>query len=99
MIYSKILKSLEKRGFEVKILLENDRTILYIIWISEYNIEELESMNSIIKTNRIQIIDVEAFVTGRQPVINNRQSINNTGLISNNTGPNNTGPNINNTGH
>ena len=73
MIYSKILKSLEKRGFEVKILLETDRTILYIIWTSEYNPEELESMNSIIKSSRIQVADVEAFVAGlgRQPLGNN----------------------------
>ena len=64
MIYSQILKSLTKRGFETKILLETDRTILYIIWTSEYNTEELSLMNSIIKSNRIQISEVEAFISG-----------------------------------
>ena len=90
MIYSQILKSLEKRGFETKILLDNDRTILYIIWTCEYNPEELDDMNSIIKSNRIQIADVEAFVAGaglgRRPLVENDTGLGRRSLVENDTG-------------
>ena len=64
MIYSNIIKSLEKRGFEVKILLETERTILYIRWTCEYDTLELDTMNSIIRDNRIQPTDIDTFILG-----------------------------------
>jgi hypothetical protein len=53
IIYSSIMCSLEKRGFIVKICLSENSTTLYISWKSELDIESVETMNSIIKNNRI----------------------------------------------
>jgi len=62
LIYSSILKNLEKRGFATKILLDANKTILYIIWICEYTPEELMSMDDIIKRNRISADAVESII-------------------------------------
>ena len=62
LVYSAILKNLEKRGFTTKILLDSNKTVLYIIWICEYTPEELSSMDEIIKKNRISPDAVEAFI-------------------------------------
>jgi hypothetical protein len=53
IIYSTIICSLKKRGFTVKIVLDDSSTILYVSWKSELNDSSLETMNTIIRDNRI----------------------------------------------
>lgn len=53
IIYTSIIVSLEKRGFIVKILLENLVSVLYISWVTELNDNSVQTMNSILKHNRI----------------------------------------------
>lgn len=62
IVYSTILRSLDKRGFEVKILLEHDRTTVYIAWMTDLDIDEVEAMNALIRLKRIQPSALEAFV-------------------------------------
>jgi len=62
LIYSAVLKNLEKRGFEAKILLENNKTLLYIAWVGEYSKEEFDDMNKIIIKNRIMPDQIDNFV-------------------------------------
>ena len=63
MVYSSILKNLQKRGFDVRILIEANRTMIYISWICEYSQDELESMDAIIKNTRILSTEVEKFIS------------------------------------
>jgi hypothetical protein len=58
IIYTSIICSLEKRGFEVKIVLNDISSILYISWKSELDKKDIDSMNSIIKKRRINIEDL-----------------------------------------
>ena len=62
LVYSSILKNLEKRGFDARILLENNKTILYIAWIGEHSKEDFDDMNRTILKNRIMPNQVEEFV-------------------------------------
>lgn len=59
ILYNSIIYSLEKRGFSVKITLEDLYTTLYISWKSEINSDSMETMNKIIKTNRISKEDLQ----------------------------------------
>jgi len=63
MVYSSILKNLQKRGFDVRILIEANRTMVYISWVCEYSQDELESMDAIIKNTRILGNEVEEFIS------------------------------------
>jgi hypothetical protein len=62
MVYSSILKNLQKRGFTVRILIEAKKTIIYISWICEYSYDELESMDAVIRDTRILSNEVEEFM-------------------------------------
>ena len=62
LLYSAILKNLEKRGFETKILLDVSKTVLYIAWVTEYSREDIDNMNIIIQKNRISPKDVDTFM-------------------------------------
>jgi hypothetical protein len=53
IVYSNIIYSLEKRGFTVKITLNNSSSILYVSWKSEIDKQSVETMNSIIRNSRI----------------------------------------------
>ena len=61
-MYSTILKNLEKRGFDTKISLNSDTTILYIAWVCEYSKEEMENMDIIIKKNIISSDNINSFI-------------------------------------
>jgi hypothetical protein len=65
LIYSSILKHLEKRGFQTKLLLQSESAILYIAWDCEYTQEELYDMDSTIKKNLIHSDSVEEFIYGK----------------------------------
>jgi hypothetical protein len=61
IIYSTILRSLEGRGFETRILLETDRTTIYIVWTTDLNNEEVAAMDALIRTRRINRDAVQDF--------------------------------------
>ena len=61
-MYSTILKNLEKRGFDTKITLNSDITVLYIAWVCEYSKEEMENMDIIIKKNIISSDNINEFI-------------------------------------
>lgn len=62
ILYSAILRSLERRGFEVRILLDDDHTILYIVWTTDLDSKEVDAMNFIIRSKRISADAVEDFI-------------------------------------
>ncbi len=59
IVYAEIIKSLKDRGFEVNILIEKTHTILYVAWVTDLNQEEVDAMNKIITSARIQPSDVD----------------------------------------
>ena len=63
IVYSTILRSLDKRGFDVRIILETEKTTLCIGWMTDLNTEEIESMNVLIKEKRIYRADIDKFMT------------------------------------
>jgi hypothetical protein len=62
IVYSAILRSLEKRKFEVRLLLDHQKTTLYIAWMTDLDVEEVEAMNTLIRSKRIAQEDVEKFM-------------------------------------
>lgn len=62
LMYSTILKNLEKRGFDVKISLNENKTILYIAWICEYSKDDIEVMDTIIKNKIISAEKINSFM-------------------------------------
>lgn len=53
IVYSTIICSLEKRGFVVKIVLDDSSTLLYISWKATLDNDSIKSMNTIIGKNLI----------------------------------------------
>jgi hypothetical protein len=62
IVYSAILRSLDKRGFEVRILLEQDHTTVHIAWMTDLDVEEVEAMNALIRSKRIQREGLDDFL-------------------------------------
>jgi hypothetical protein len=62
IVYSTILRSLDRRGFETRILLEPDYTTIYIAWMTDLDIEEVEAMNALIRMKRVQRDAIESFI-------------------------------------
>lgn len=60
-IYCNILLSLRKRGFEVRILLNDDTTRLYIAFTISFTPEQLETMSAVIRDSLIRPAQVAAF--------------------------------------
>lgn len=54
IIYSTILRSLLKRGFELSLLLEPDLTTVAIGWMTDLDVNEVEAMNAVIRAKRIE---------------------------------------------
>lgn len=69
IVYSAVLRSLKDRGFGVRILLEPDRTLLYLEWVTDVNRAEVDAMNRLIRGAAIQREEVESFLsrTGGPP--------------------------------
>lgn len=53
IVYCAIVRSLTGRGFEVRLLLEEERSAIYIAWVTDLDLEEIQAMNHLIKTVRI----------------------------------------------
>jgi hypothetical protein len=62
IVYSMILRSLDEREFDTKILLETERTVIYIAWMTDLDAKEVEAMNALIRNKRIQRADVNDFI-------------------------------------
>jgi hypothetical protein len=64
IIYSKMIKSLKKRGFDVKIALGKNggKTTLYVAWKVGYEKEECEQMNKLITDNEIYPNQIENWI-------------------------------------
>ena len=53
IVYAAIIQNLKKRGFEARISLTSDKTVLYIIWVATISQTELDAMTSIIRNATI----------------------------------------------
>jgi hypothetical protein len=64
IVYSSILKNLESRGFEVRLLMEMEpeRTTLYMAWMTDLDKAELEAMTALIKAKRITRDKLDEFM-------------------------------------
>lgn len=62
IVYSSLICSLEKRGFIVKIALNDTSSILYVSWKSEIDQQSVETMNFIIRNNRITKDELHSLV-------------------------------------
>ncbi len=63
IVYSSILRSLMERGFGVRILLESERTLLYLEWVTDINREEIDAMNRLIRSASIRREEVDSFLS------------------------------------
>jgi hypothetical protein len=63
IVYSAIICSLEKRGFAVKIVLDDSYSVLYVNWKSEFDQNSLDTMNTIIRDNRITQKELHALLS------------------------------------
>lgn len=63
LVYTMIITSLEERGFETKILLEDDRSLLFIAWVTDLGSKEIAAMNSLLKSRIIKPEEIETFMT------------------------------------
>ena len=62
IVYSAILRSLDKRGFETRILLESDRTAICIAWMTDLDSQEVEAMSALIRSKRVTGSELEPFL-------------------------------------
>ena len=54
IIYSTILRSLEKRGFNTNLILEDNKTVLIVKWKTDFSNKEIEAMNELLKSRIIK---------------------------------------------
>jgi hypothetical protein len=62
LLYSTILRSLQERGFETRLLLEGERATLYVCWMTDLDVAEVAAMNALIKANRVAPRDLATFL-------------------------------------
>lgn len=69
IVYSTILRSLDRRGFATKIKLDPDRTTIYVSWSTSLLANEIDIMNEIIRKKRIsQLVQpADTSLIKRQP--------------------------------
>lgn len=53
IVYTAVVRSLKKRGFDVRLLLEEHVSTLYISWVTDLDTEEVQAMNQLLRTVRI----------------------------------------------
>jgi hypothetical protein len=63
IIYTAIVRSLQERGFSVRLLLDPDRTTCFLEWVTDLNSEEVHAMNRLIRQVRIGADQVEEFLS------------------------------------
>jgi len=62
IIYSTIIRSLERRGFETRLLLEPEHTKIFISWMTDLDSTEIEAMNIVIREKRIDTKDLAIYL-------------------------------------
>ncbi|GFR88312.1 hypothetical protein ElyMa_002514200 [Elysia marginata] len=62
IVYTAIVRSLQDRGFGIRLLLNANRTILFLEWVTSLNSEEVNAMNHLIRSVRIAPEDLEGFL-------------------------------------
>ncbi len=62
IIYCATIKSLKERGFEVAILLEPEKTTIYIAWMTDLDKSEVSAMTALISATRVSKDQIDAFV-------------------------------------
>lgn len=60
-VYSSIISSLIKRGFEVRIVLEEDNTTLLVIYTIEFGQADVDQMNKVIRGCSLRRDQVEEY--------------------------------------
>ena len=65
IIYTAVVRSLQERGFKVRLLLDSDITTVYLEWVTDLNSTEVDAMNRLIRTVRIGPDDLEAYLDRR----------------------------------
>jgi hypothetical protein len=72
VIYAAIIRSLQNRDFEVAILLDTsngvETTTLFIAWISDVTLAEIEAINDVIRAVSITCDTVDKFISSPAPV-------------------------------
>ena len=61
IVYSAVIRSIDKRGFETRLLLEDEKTTLYIAWVTDLEAGEVAAMNDLIRERRIQKAELPGF--------------------------------------
>lgn len=62
IVYSAIIRSYDKRGFETRLLLETERSTLFLAWMTDLDVEEVAAMNALIRARRIKPNDLPRFL-------------------------------------
>jgi hypothetical protein len=66
IIYSSIIRNLKDRGFEVRIFLTPEKTMLYVVWDVDVSDEEIKAMNAVIRSNIIRGEQLQEFLDGKK---------------------------------
>jgi hypothetical protein len=76
IVYSSILRSLDRRGFETRILLEPERTAVCIAWMTDLDSQEVEAMSAFIRAKRVSSDALGPFVAhGALPAPNSAAAV------------------------
>ena len=62
ILYSTIVRSLQDRGFEVRLQLEGKKTVLFIEWVADISREEIAAMNKLIHSVQIKPAEIGAYI-------------------------------------
>ena len=73
IVYSAIVRSLTKRGFEVALLLEETKSAIYIIWVTDLDTDEIQAMNQLIRNVRITRDKLPGFLANAKLVAADRR--------------------------
>jgi len=65
IIYSMIVTEMERRGFQVKLILEPDITLIVLGWITELNVAEVDAMNETLKRSRITRAELTTLISNK----------------------------------
>ena len=65
IIYSMIVTEMERRGFQVKLILEPDITLIVLGWITELNVAEVDAVNETLKRSRITRAELTTLISNK----------------------------------
>jgi hypothetical protein len=53
IVYTAILRSFDRRGFETRILIEENITTIYVAYVTDLDTVEVEAMNALLRARRV----------------------------------------------